>query len=93
MDNLRGNSSYYGPPEDNNIGWVVMFAVLAAGILWMSYLCKNRWRPIVIVQHTTRPELELGSSTAINVDTRPFMMQLSSPKRRSTSPRDPADMV
>lgn len=94
MDNLRGNSSSYGEVEENNVVWVVIFAILAGVLLWSSYICKNRRSPIIIFElDSVRPTVDTGSSTAINVDPHPFMMQVSSPKRRSTSPRDPADMV
>ena len=93
MERLRGNSSNYEFAEDNNVTWVVIFACIAAGMLWMSYVCKKRWTPIVIFEYTTRPELDTGTSTSINVDQRPLMLQVSSPRKRSTSPKDPAEMV
>lgn len=93
MEHLRGNSSRYDDAEETNAVWVVLFALLTVVILWVSYICKKNRVPIVIIEYTRRPGVDTGSSTAINVDQRPFMMQLSSPKRRSTSPRDPAEMV
>lgn len=93
MERLRGNSSNYGDVEDNNVTWVVIFACIVMGMLWMSYVCKKRWAPIVIFEYTTRPELEMGTSTSINVDPRPLMLQVSSPRKRSSSPKDPAEMV
>jgi hypothetical protein len=93
MENLRGNSSNYDVVEDNSVTWVVIFAILVAVILWISYVCKKRWTPIVIFEYTTRPGIEMGSSTSINVDPRPLMLQVSSPRKRSSSPKDPAEMV
>ena len=93
MEHLRGNSSNYGSTEEDNFMWVVIFGLGVIAMLAITYICKLRHRPIVIFEYTTRPGIDTGTSTAINVDQRPFMMQLSSPKRRSTSPRDPAEMV
>lgn len=93
MEHLRGNYSRYEDMEESNFMWVAIFASIAIGMLCLSYICKRRWQPVIIFEYTTRPELEMGTSTSINVDPRPLMLQVSSPRKRSSSPKDPAEMV